>query len=100
MNADQVILNPVVTEKTNHFRENKQKKYVFKVHKAANKIEIMKAVKELFGVSPEKCNVVNVKSKTRTVRSRSGYRSGHTTPWKKAIITLRAGETIDIFEGA
>ncbi len=100
MNPDQIIINPIVTEKTNQFREEKKRRYVFKVHQNANKIQIMQAVKTLFGVSPEACNVMNVKPKTRTVRSKSGYRTGHTAAWKKAIITLREGDTIDIFEGA
>ena len=99
MRSDQVIINPIVTEKTNLLREKKKKKYAFKVHSAANKNQIMHAVKELFGVSPEACNIVNVKSKPRTVRSRSGYKTGKTTAWKKAIITMRAGDSIDIFEG-
>lgn len=100
MRNDQVIIHPIVTEKSNLFREQKKKKYAFKVHSGANKIQVMMAVKELFGVSPEACNIMNVKSKPRTVRSRSGYRTGHTTEWKKAIVTMRAGDTIDIFEGA
>jgi large subunit ribosomal protein L23 len=100
MNADQVIIAPIVTEKSNTYREFSKKRYAFRVHKAANKYEIMHAVKELFGVTPEKCNVMNLKSKTRTVRARSGYRTGFTPTWKKAIVTLSSGDTIDIFEGA
>lgn len=100
MNADQVIIEPIVTEKSNTYREHQKRRYVFRVHKGANKYEIMHAVKELFGVTPEKCNVMNIKSKTRTVRSRSGYRTGFTPTWKKAIVTLGKGDTIDIFEGA
>lgn len=100
MRTDQIIINPIVTEKTNILRESKKKKYAFKVHSAANKIQVMQAVKDLFGVRPEACNIVNVKSKPRTVRSKSGYRRGQTTAWKKAIITMRAGDTIEIFEGA
>lgn len=100
MNADQIIINPIVTEKTNLIREEKIKKYAFKVHTAANKIQIMQAVRDLFGVNPEKCNILNVKSKPKTMRSKSGNRNGSTTAWKKAILTMRAGDTIDIFEGA
>ena len=99
MNADQIIIEPLVTEKTNRYRESDPRKYVFKVLPSANKYEIMKAVKELFSVSPVECRVMNVKPKTRTVRSRSGYRVGKTPNWKKAIITLSKGETIEIFEG-
>ncbi len=100
MRNDQVIIHPIVTEKTNLFREQKKKKYAFKVNSKANKFQVMQAVKDLFGVRPEACNILTVKSKPRTVRSKSGYRKGQTTEWKKAIITMRSGDSIDIFEGA
>ncbi len=100
MDAKKVILEPVVTEKTNALREGANRKYVFCVDVKANKIMVMQAVKELFSVKPVACNIINVKRKTRTVRSRSGYKSGHTSEWKKAIVTLSAGDSIDIFEGA
>ena len=100
MNSDQIIINPIVTEKTNLYREQAVRKYAFRVHSAANKIQIMQAVHELFGVIPDKCNVVNVKSKPKSQRTKSGNRKGSTTAWKKAIVTMKEGETIDIFEGA
>ncbi len=100
MSPDQIIIEPLVTEKSNSFREMEKKRYVFRVHRAANKYQIMHAVKDLFGVTPEACNVMNMKSKTKTVRSRSGYRRGYTGNWKKAIVTLSKGDVIDIFEGA
>ncbi len=94
MDADTIIIEPVVTEKTNIMRE--EHKYVFKVHPKANKFQIMKALNELFGVHPVKCNVINVKRKPKRVR----YKLGYTSAWKKAIVTLPANETIEIFEGA
>jgi large subunit ribosomal protein L23 len=100
MEIDKVIVEPVITEKTNRLMEQTPKKYVFKVDKRANKHEVMKALHELFSVRPVQCNIVNVKGKPRTVRSRSGYRVGNTGDWKKAIVTLAEGEKIDIFEGA
>ena len=100
MEADKIIIEPVVTEKTNRLREGNQKQYVFKVDMQANKSMVMRAVKDLFSVKPVACNIMNVKPKTRTVRSKSGYRTGHTSAWKKAIVTLSPGEAIDIFEGA
>lgn len=100
MEADKIIIEPVVTEKTNFLREGNQKQYVFKVDLRANKHMVMQAVKELFSVKPVRCNIMNVKPKTRTVRSKSGYRTGHTSAWKKAIVTLSPGESIDVFEGA
>jgi large subunit ribosomal protein L23 len=94
MTPDQIIIEPLLSEKTNHLRE--AHKYSFRVHKAANKIEITKAVRTLFGVHPVSCNVMNVRGKPRRVR----YRIGRTASWRKAIITLRSDESIGIFEGA
>ncbi|HOV64297.1 MAG TPA: 50S ribosomal protein L23 [Spirochaetia bacterium] len=98
MRADQIIIEPVLTEKTNKLRELGKKKYTFKVARDANKIEIMQAVFELFKVRPISCNVINVKSKPKMTRTKSSQGAGRTTPWKKAIVTLKAGEKIDTFE--
>ncbi|MDC7228163.1 MAG: 50S ribosomal protein L23 [Spirochaetales bacterium] len=100
MEAMEVLIEPVLTEKTNEMRDGETRKYVFKVDPRANKIQIMGAVKELFNVQPVACNIVNVKSKPRMSRTKSGMRYGKTTPWKKAIITLKAGDKIDTVEGA
>ena len=99
MEADSVIIEPVLTEKTNLLRESDNKKYVFKVDPRANKMQIMKAIHELFSVNPLNCRVLNVKGKPRMARTKSGFRLGHTPSWKKAIVTLPKGERIDIFEG-
>lgn len=99
MDADKIIIAPVLTEKTNVLREDDEKKYVFKVHANANKMQIMKAMHTLFSVNPVKCRIINVKSKPRSARTRSGFRVGHTGAWKKAIVTLPRGERIDAFEG-
>lgn len=99
MESDSIIIEPVLTEKTNSLRENENNKYVFKVDKRSNKTQIMKAVHDLFSVNPQNCRIVNVKQKPRTARTRSGFRRGSTSAWKKAIVTLPKGEKIDIFEG-
>jgi large subunit ribosomal protein L23 len=91
--SDEIIIEPVVTEKSNIRRE--QHKYTFKVDARANKKQIMKAIGELFNVKPITCNIMNIKGKPKRVR----YKRGYTSTWKKAIITLREGEKIDIFEG-
>lgn len=99
MEPDKIIIEPVLTEKTNLQREaTENRKYTFKVHQKANKIQIMKAVKDLFAVHPVSCNVANVKKKPRMYRSRSGMKLGYKAPWKKAIVTLQKGEHIDAFE--
>lgn len=100
MRADQVIIEPVLTEKTNAMREDEQKKYVFRVSPRANKIQIERAVQELFKVHPVACNVMKVKSKPKQTRTKAGVRRGGTTPWKKAIVTLAAGDSIEQIEGA
>jgi len=94
MDLEQVIIEPILTEKSNAKRE--AKKFTFKVDPRANKIEVMKAMRKLFDVHPIKCNIVMVKPKPKRVR----YTPGHTATWKKAIVTLPENETISIFEGA
>ncbi len=93
MDIDNILIKPVLTEKTNIEKENH--KYVFKVNKRANKLQIINAVKKLFDVHPVKCNIINVAKKPKRERNRSGF----TAVWKKAIITLPKDEIINIFEG-
>ncbi len=93
MTADQIIIEPLLTEKTNLLREQNQ--YAFRVDFRANKLQINAAIRELFGVSPVACNVVNVKGKPKRVRAKIGY----TSRWKKAVVTLAPGDKIGIFEG-
>jgi len=94
MDLDQVIIEPIVTEKSNQMRE--KNKYSFRVDSRANKNQIIQAVRKLFNVHPIQCNIVKVKRKPKRVR----YQPGYTASWKKAIVTLRSGEVIQIFEGA
>ena len=88
-----ILLQPVVTEKTNEQRGGR--KYVFRVDARANKFQILAAVHTAFGVNPVKCNIINVARKPKRLR----YRAGHSSSWKKAIVTLPPGESIQIFEG-
>ena len=99
MRADQVIIEPVLSEKSNISREFECKKYTFKVDPRANKFEIMSAVKELFKVNPISCNVMNVAGKPKFSRGKGGYIKGYTASWKKAIVTLSKGEVINAIEG-
>jgi len=93
MSLDRIIIEPVVTEKTNIMRE--AHKYVFKVDSRANKHQIMDAVRRQFNVHPLACNVLRTSRKPKRVR----YRLGYTASWKKAIITIAPDEKIGIFEG-
>jgi large subunit ribosomal protein L23 len=103
MDASQIIIEPVLTEKSNILKEGDKKKYVFKVAKKANKVEIMKAISSLYSVKPLACNIVNVSGKRRANMpvSATTYKRGYglTSSWKKAIITMAPGDKIDILEG-
>jgi large subunit ribosomal protein L23 len=93
MDLEKIIIEPVVTEKSNHMRD--AGKYVFKVDSRANKTQVMQAVRKLFNVHPVSCNVVRMKRKPKRVR----YQPGYTAEWKRATVTLRQGEVIQSFEG-
>lgn len=82
MLAEDVIVRPVVTEKSND--ELQQGKYTFEVNKKATKVDIAKAVEKLFEVKVLKVNTMTVKGKTKRV----GYHVGKTSDWKKAIVTI------------
>ena len=82
MLAEEVIIRPVVTEKSND--ELQQGKYTFEVNRKATKVDIAKAVEKLFEVKVLKVNTMTVKGKTRRV----GYHIGTTSDWKKAIVTI------------
>ncbi|PKL24290.1 MAG: 50S ribosomal protein L23 [Spirochaetae bacterium HGW-Spirochaetae-3] len=94
MQYESILIEPVLSEKTNVLREEGQ--YVFRVDPRASKIQIKEAVRRLFEVHPISCTVMNVKGKPKRLR----YRSGYTSSWKKAIVRLAKGETIKAFEGA
>ena len=94
MLAQDIIIRPIVTEKS--MMGIATKKYTFEVAKAANKIEIAKAVEELFKVKVAKVNTLNVRGKLR----RQGRYEGYTRSWKKAYVTLTEdSKTIEFFEG-
>lgn len=88
--AMQIILSPVVTEKSTRLAEVGQ--YVFRVATDANKFEIGAAIEKLFEVQVLSVNTVNVLGKTKRFRGRIGFRSD----FKKAIVTLKGGQTIDL----
>lgn len=93
MKAQDIVIRPIITEKS--MAGNAEKKYTFEVNKDANKIEIAKAVAELFGVEVKKVNTLNVRGKLR----RQGRYEGYTKAWKKAVVTLTEGsKTIEFFE--
>ena len=93
--AYDIIIRPVITEKS--MEAVADKKYVFEVAKDANKVEIRKAIEQIFGVKVLSVNTINVPGKA--TRGRTG-RVGYTSDWKKAIIRLTEDSTtIELFEG-
>lgn len=94
MVAQDIIIRPIITEKS--MIGATEKKYTFEVAKSAGKIEIAKAVEEVFGVKVAKVNTVNVRGKLR----RQGRTQGYTRAWKKAYVTLtQDSKNIEFFEG-
>ena len=91
-----VLIKPIVTEKMTAQGEDLNR-YGFIVDKKANKVEIRKAVEEMYGVPVKSVNTLRFGGKTRSRYTKSGIISGKTKSYKKAIITLPEGETIDFF---
>ncbi len=92
-NAYKILVRPLVTEKVSHL--GAVNKYVFEVANGANKIEVARAINEVYGIKPIKVNMIKLAGK----KSRWGRISGQRANWKKAIITLPAGQTIKVYEG-
>ena len=96
---EKIIVGPILTEKGSLLTET-QNKYLFKVDKGSNKIQIKSAVEKKFGVNVGKVAIVNVKGKTKSMSVKSSGRTirtqGKRSSWKKAIVTLKAGSSIDL----
>ena len=88
-----VLKRPLITEKVNSLQEN-NRQYAFVVDKLANKIEIKKAVESRFEVEVLKVNTMNMRGKMKTM----GRFRGRKASWKKAVVTLKEGHTIEFFE--
>jgi large subunit ribosomal protein L23 len=94
MHAGQIVLAPIVSEKSYH--GSVYGKYTFKVHPDAHKTQIRQAIEELFDVHVVRVNVLKVQAKPK----RRGQIKGIKPGWKKAVVQLMPGETIEIFQGA
>ena len=90
----QVLLRPVISEKS--YEQITQNKYTFKVHQDAHKTQVRQAVEQLFDVTVLRVNIVKVQPKPK----RRGLINGTRQGWKKAIVKLHPGHTIEFFEGA
>jgi large subunit ribosomal protein L23 len=91
-----IIIKPIITEKMTALGE-KLGRYGFVVDKNANKIQIKQAVKEMYGVEVEEVNTMTYAGKRKSRFTKSGVLSGKTNSFKKAIITLAKGESIDFY---
>ncbi len=86
-----IIIRPIISEKSYDMIEHNR--YSFEVAKSANKTQIAQAIEEIFDVKVTSVNTMNVNGKPRRVR----LVKGKTRDWKKAVVTLKAGDTIDLF---
>lgn len=93
MLSHQILVRPIITEKNTLL--NNLGKYTFEVALDSNKIEIKRAVEDVFKVNVTAVNIIKVPGKMR----RSGRTSGMTRSWKKAIVTLQPGQQIELFQG-
>ncbi|HJL75208.1 MAG TPA: 50S ribosomal protein L23 [Candidatus Marinimicrobia bacterium] len=102
MSIREIIIKPLFTEKMSQL-EDTQRKYAFQVDNSANKIEIKFAVEKKFDVEVEKVATMNRMGKAKQMTVRSGGKtirtSGHRSDWKKAVVTLKEGSTIDLVRG-
>lgn len=89
-----VLIKPVITENS-MLKMEESNTYTFKVAKNANKVEIRKAIEEIFNVKVDNVNTMNMRGKKR----RLGRNEGTTASWKKALVRLAEGDSIEIFEG-
>lgn len=97
MKQEDILIRPVLTEKANELSE-KQDRYTFEVARQAGKLEIKSAIESFYGVQVKKVNTMVVPGKAKSRFTKTGTLTGRKPAYKKAIITLEEGETIDIFE--
>ncbi len=93
MEARDILIRPIVTEKSTALME--QGKYTFRVPLAATKIQISQAVEQIFKVKVQAVNTMRYEGKLK----RMGRTQGRRSDWKKAVVTLKPGEAIELFEG-
>ena len=96
MKLSEVLIKPILTEKANAQQE-KLRRYAFKVARKANKLEIKKAVEEFYGVSVVDVNTAVVTGKNKTRYTKKGFVQGQKPAFKKAMVTVAEGETIDMY---
>ena len=96
MNASDILVKPILTEKANGQQE-KLRRYAFRVSKKANKLEIKKAIEGFYGVTVTSVNTAIVPAKSKSRSTEAGIISGRKPGYKKAFVTVAEGETIDLY---
>jgi large subunit ribosomal protein L23 len=96
MRLSEVLIKPILTEKANAQQE-KLRRYAFKVNRKANKLEIKKAIQDFYGVTVVDVNTAVVPGKNKTRFTKAGYIQGQKPAYKKALVTVAEGETIDLY---
>lgn len=95
----QILIKPVVSEKA-EILSDKQTQYTFIVAKSANKVEVRKAIEARYGVTVESVNTLTMPSKAKNRTTKSGLVRGRVPSFKKAVVTLSDGETLDLYNEA
>jgi large subunit ribosomal protein L23 len=96
MKLTDVLIKPIVTEKSNA-QTTKFNRYAFKVDKKANKLEVKKAIETFYGVTVKDVNTTVMPGKAKSRQTKSGMVTGKKPSYKKAFVTVAAGETIDLY---
>jgi large subunit ribosomal protein L23 len=96
MKLSEVLVKPIVTEKSNKLTDTR-KTYAFRVDRKANKLEVKKAVQEFYGVTVIEVNTVVVPAKAKSKFTKAGFISGRKPAYKKAYVKVAEGETIDLY---
>lgn|SRR5688500_12778367 len=96
MKLSEVLVKPIVTEKSNKLTDTR-KTYAFRVDRKANKLEVKKAVEEFYGVTVTEVNTVVVPGKAKSKFTKAGFISGRKPAYKKAYVKVAEGETIDLY---
>ncbi len=96
MKLSDVLVKPIVTEKSNKLTD-KSRTYAFKIDRKANKLEVKKAVQDFYGVTVTEVNTVVVPAKAKSKFTKAGFVSGRKPAYKKAYVKVAEGETIDLY---
>lgn len=96
MKVTEILIKPILTEKANAQQES-LRRYAFKVNRRANKLEIKNAIEQFYGVNVLEVNTLVVPGKNKTRSTKSGIISGIKSGYKKALVTVAEGETIDLY---